>query len=196
MDRSESLMALTNMPKTSSGMKRSLSQVFMPTCRFAAVEGGGTTFRVAIAEGDPTNVKLHAEFPTTTPAETLGKVCAWLGKHKYDAIGIASFGPIDPTPGSRTFGFITTTPKPGWKNTDIVGPIMDVRRVPFMFDTDVNAPAMAEFTLGGLRRDGCSSCAYVTVGTGIGVGLVVNGQCVHGLLHPEAGMVSVPRSSR
>jgi len=197
--RSKSLLNLTGLTEPAEGggggggMRRSLSQVFMPDCKFAAVEGGGTTFRVAIAHGDPTNVVDRAEFATTTPAETLGKVCRWLAEQEYDAIGIASFGPIDPNPASPTFGYITTTPKPGWKNADIVGPILAVRRVPFMFDTDVNAPAMAEFTLGGVRRDGCSSCAYVTVGTGIGVGLVVNGKSVHGLLHPEGGMVSVPR---
>jgi len=98
--------------------------------------------------------------------------------------------------GSPTYGYITTTPKPGWKNTDVLGPLLRVRRVPVVFDTDVNAPAMAEY-LNAKKSAGpggkITSCAYITVGTGIGVGLVVNGAPVHGLMHPEAGHVSVPR---
>ena len=161
---------------------------------FAAVEGGGTTFRVALAHGDPANITECISIDTTTPTETLGKVCGWLRQRSYDAIGIASFGPVDLNRGSPSFGYVTSTPKAGWANTDVVGPILAASPpgIPFEFDTDVNAPCMAEFTLGGLRQQGCSSCAYVTVGTGIGVGLVVNGQCVHGLVHPEAGHVPLP----
>lgn len=95
---------------------------------------------------------------------------------------IASFGPIDPKIGSSTFGFITSTPKPGWANTDVIG-LLGVRDefngIPFKFDTDVNAPALAEFEL-YKSQDGSSSCAYITVGTGVGVGLIINGKPVHG----------------
>jgi len=174
------------------------SRVFMPKKVFCGVEGGGTTFRCALAEGDPTNITEVVSIATTSPEETIGKVCAWLrSKGEFDGIGVASFGPVDLTRGSPTFGYITSTPKKGWNNVDLLGPILEAcpAGVAYEFDTDVNAPAMAEFTLGGLRQRGCTSCAYVTVGTGIGVGLVVNGQCVHGLLHPEAGHVPVPEPS-
>ena len=156
--------------------------------KLAAVEGGGTTFVVAIAHDEPTNIVERAEFPTTTPAETLGKCCQWLSTRTYDSLGVATFGPVDLNPNSPTFGYITTTPKPGWKNTDVLGPLCAIRpSAPCKFDTDVNAPALAEFLdMQRLGHKG-SSCAYITVGTGIGVGLVVNGQPVHGLMHPEGG---------
>jgi len=167
-----------------------------PMARLAAVEGGGTSFVVAIAVGDPANIVERAEFPTTTPAETLGACCKWLAAREYEALGVASFGPVDLHAASPTYGYITTTPKPGWKNTDVLGPLRRVRpAAPAAFDTDVNAPALAEY-LHAQRQGGeahLSSCAYITVGTGIGVGLVVNGAPVHGLVHPEGGHVCVPR---
>lgn len=164
----------------------------------ACVEGGGTTFVVALASGAPTNIVEREEFPTTTPAETIGKCVAWLRTKQYDALGVATFGPVDLDPASPTYGYITTTPKPGWKNTDVLGPCKAVRpEVPCGFDTDVNAPAVAEHA--HLVREAVlkgrtppTSCCYITVGTGIGVGLVVNGQPVHGLLHPEGGHLCVP----
>tara|TARA_B110001452_G_scaffold262303_1_gene262157 strand:+ start:94 stop:1122 length:1029 start_codon:yes stop_codon:yes gene_type:complete len=160
----------------------------------AAVEGGGTTWVVAIAHDVPTNVVERAEFKTTTPAETLGKCCEWLRSRSYDALGVATFGPVDLNRQSPTYGFITTTPKPGWMNTDVLGPLTRIRpSAPVLFDTDVNAPALAEYL--DMRREGihASSCAYITVGTGIGVGLVINGLPVHGLMHPEGGHISVPK---
>ena len=97
------------------------------TVRLAAVEAGGTTFVCAIALDEPTNVLERAEFPTTTPAETIGRCVEWLSAREYDALGIASFGPIDLAPASKTYGYITTTPKPKWAGTDIVGPLRAVR---------------------------------------------------------------------
>lgn len=82
---------------------------------FAGVEGGGTSWRAAIAVDSPDNITEHATFQTTTPEETLGHVQAWLAQRQYDSLGIASFGPIDPKEGSPTYGQITTTPKPGWQ---------------------------------------------------------------------------------
>jgi len=165
---------------------------------FACVEGGGTTFVVALAKDDPTNVIERAEFPTTTPQETIGKCCAWLAHREYDSLGIATFGPVELHPSSEFYGYITTTPKPGWKYTDVVGPLKAVRDVPYMFDTDVNAPAIAEHAhlVGEALQKGVpppTSCCYITVGTGIGIGLVVNGIAVHGLMHPEGGHMCVPR---
>ena len=153
---------------------------------------------VAIAS-DPTTVLERAEFPTTTPKETLQRCCEWLASRGYDALGVACFGPVDLKPASPTYGYITTTPKPGWQHTNVLGPLKAIRPgVPVEFDTDVNAPAFAEYehSRAEARARGApepSSCAYITVGTGIGVGLVVNDRPVHGLMHPEGGHVCVPR---
>lgn len=158
--------------------------------RVAGVEGGGTTFVVAVGEGEPLKIVERAEFPTRVPAsETLDEVKAWLAKRDYDALGVAMFGPVDLDIQSPTWGFVTTTPKAGWQNTDIMGPLLAVRDVPHNFDTDVNAPALEEFRHYARPQEG--SCAYVTVGTGIGVGLVVNGVSVKGLVHPEGGHIPV-----
>jgi|MDTA01.1.fsa_nt_gb fructokinase len=165
----------------------------------AAVEGGGTTFVVAIAELSDLSVIERAEFPTTTPEETLGACAAWLKDKEYAALGVACFGPVDLDKASKSYGHITTTPKPGWQHTDVLAPLRAVRPdAPIMFDTDVNAPALAEWRRGSASATDAgapphSSCAYITVGTGIGVGLVVNGKTVHGLMHPEGGHVAVPR---
>lgn len=167
--------------------------------RLAAVEGGGTTFVVGIADGTAANIVERAEFPTTTPEETLGRCAEWLAARDYDALGVACFGPLDLRKESRMYGHITTTPKPGWQFADVLGPLCRVRpNVPVALDTDVNAPALAEYRhaaaaalVAGQPKP--TSSAYVTVGTGIGVGLVVNCEPVHGLMHPEGGHVSVPR---
>jgi fructokinase len=159
---------------------------------FAAIEGGGTGWKAALVDHSLSQILDQADFETTTPEETLGSIRAWLSSRSYDSIGIASFGPIDARKGSPRYGYITSTPKPGWKNTDVLG-LLGVRDgpVPYIFDTDVNAPAMAEYVY---RKDeGFSSCAYVTVGTGVGVGLVVHGQTVKGLMHPEGGHIPVAR---
>lgn len=165
---------------------------------YACVEGGGTTFVVALAKDDPTNVVEREEFPTTTPKETIGKCVDWLKARHYDALGIATFGPVELHPERKYFGYITTTPKPGWQYADVLGPLKAIRNVPFMFDTDVNAPAVAEhaYLTAEAVKNGqapATSCCYITVGTGIGVGLVINGTAVHGLMHPEGGHLAVPR---
>jgi fructokinase len=117
-----------------------------------------------------------------------------MNEKKFDAIGVASFGPVDCNVSSPTFGFITTTPKPNWANTDVLSGLGlrdEFKTVPFKFDTDVNAPAMAEYYVNA--RPNQSSSAYITVGTGIGVGLVINGKTVHGMMHPEGGHIQVAR---
>jgi len=154
---------------------------------------------VALAHDSPDNIVDRAEFPTTTPAETLNRCVSWLSAREYDAIGIACFGPVELHRGSKYYGYITTTPKKGWQYVDVLGPLSAVRPgVPVGFDTDVNAPAVAEhaqLVSEALARGEVppSSCAYITVGTGIGVGLVINGAPVHGLMHPEGGHLCVPR---
>eukprot|EP00419_Tripos_fusus_P002300 CAMPEP_0172689232 /NCGR_PEP_ID=MMETSP1074-20121228/22996_1 /TAXON_ID=2916 /ORGANISM="Ceratium fusus, Strain PA161109" /LENGTH=353 /DNA_ID=CAMNT_0013509003 /DNA_START=57 /DNA_END=1115 /DNA_ORIENTATION=- len=166
--------------------------------RYAGVEAGGTTWVIAVADGCPTNIVDRAEFPTSTPEKVLGQVVEWLSSRRFDCLGIASFGPIDlHRATSDKWGYITTTPKAGWRNTDILGPLKAglglSEQFPVAFDTDVNAPAFAEYM--AARDDGFefSSCAYITVGTGVGIGLVINGAPLRGMLHGEGGHVCVPR---
>lgn len=163
--------------------------------RLAAIEGGGTTWVCAIAVDTPDNFVERVVIPTTDPKTTLGQVREWLHGQSFEAIGIASFGPIDAKIGSPTFGYITSTPKPHWGNTNVLemlGLYDEFNTYPFRFDTDVNAPALAEYTLHG-QAASLTSCAYITVGTGIGVGFVVNGNTVKGLMHPEGGHIQVKR---
>lgn len=168
--------------------------------KYAAVELGGTTIRAAIAENNVENIVTRKTFDTgTVPADTMALIVAWLkaefDKEPFVALGIASFGPIDPRVGSATFGQITSTPKVAWRNFDVYKSL-DVFGVPCSFDTDVNAPAMYEYMHANEHAksaaDAISSCAYITVGTGIGIGLVVNDKCVHGMLHPEGGHIPYP----
>eukprot|EP00123_Amoebidium_parasiticum_P008703 comp18969_c0_seq1/m.21264 comp18969_c0_seq1/g.21264 ORF comp18969_c0_seq1/g.21264 comp18969_c0_seq1/m.21264 type:complete len:298 (-) comp18969_c0_seq1:397-1290(-) len=160
--------------------------------KFAAVELGGTTIRVAICEDDPTKIGKVHEIRTTTPDETLGAAVAWLTENgPFDALGVASFGPVDLKKNSPTYGYITTTPKPHWGNTNVLK-YFEHFNVPTAFDTDVNAPALAEAAYGGHQDS--KSCAYITVGTGVGVGAVINGKTVTGLMHMEGGHILVPKA--
>ena len=144
----------------------------------AGVEGGGTSWKVGLGWVDLENGKYHFTersdpIPTTTPDETLAKVNAYLLRHaaKISAVGIACFGPIDPNVHSPTFGFITESPKKGWNSVNVVKKVMaGLEGVPCGFDTDVNAPAMAEYVVSRMAQQHKSSCAYITLGTGVGVG--------------------------
>lgn len=164
----------------------------MPTL-YGGIEAGGTKFVCAVGSG-PDDTKATLEFPTTTPAETLRQAIQFFQQSAAPAglaaVGIGSFGPVDPNPGSPTFGFITTTPKPGWAQTDFAGTIGRALGVPVGFDTDVNAAALAEHLWGAAQ--GLSDFLYLTIGTGIGGGAMVNGKLVHGLIHPEMGHMRIP----
>jgi fructokinase len=137
--------------------------------------------------------KLIADtrFPTTSPGETIGRAVAFFREQSpLIAVGIASFGPVDPNPNSPTFGHITTTPKPGWSHVDLAGQVRQALSVPVSFDTDVNGAALAEGLWGAAQ--GLDTFVYLTIGTGIGGGGVVNDQVLHGLIHPEMGHMRVP----
>ena len=156
-----------------------------------AVEAGGTKFVCSVGSG-PQDLRPEIRFPTTTPAETLGKAIAYFQEREADegplaAIGVASFGPVDPDPKSSSYGFITTTPKPGWANTDVVGALQAEFDVPIGFDTDVNGAALSEGKWGAAQ--GLDTFIYLTIGTGIGGGAIVNGSLLHGLVHPEMGHI-------
>lgn len=160
---------------------------------YAGVEAGGTKFVCAFGTS-PDDLSQVTRFPTTDPKETIQRTLDFLQASPLPlkGIGIASFGPVDPNPSSSTYGFITSTPKPGWKNTDLVGPIRDALNVPTTFDTDVNGAALGEARWGA--GQGLENVLYLTIGTGVGGGAIVHGKPLHGLLHPEMGHVRIPRA--
>ena len=158
------------------------------------IELGGTKCVCTLGHG-PEAVFAQERVPTTTPAETLAGIRAvldsWHREHGFRAMGIASFGPVDLRPGSATHGHILVTAKPGWAHTDVAGALGSGFGVPVAFDTDVNAAAIAEMRWGSGR--GLADFAYMTVGTGVGVGLIVAGKPTRGMGHSELGHVRVPR---
>ncbi len=158
---------------------------------YGGIEAGGTKFNCIIASG-PDHIAAEARFPTTTPQETLAQVITFFKDTRLPlkAIGIASFGPVDPDPASPTFGYITSTPKLAWQNTDFAGAIRCALSLPIAFDTDVNAAAFGEYTWGAAR--GLRTFVYYTIGTGIGGGGMVEGRLMHGLIHPEMGHMRLP----
>ncbi len=159
------------------------------------IEAGGTKF-VCVVGASPDRIAREARFPTRDPAMTIADAVAFFrdaatAGHGIDALGVASFGPVELRRDHPRYGAITTTPKPGWSGTDLLGPLRDALAVPVGFDTDVNGAALGEGRWGAAR--GVRNFVYVTVGTGIGGGAVVDGAPVHGLPHPEMGHVSVAR---
>ncbi len=162
---------------------------------YGAVEAGGTKFVCAVGTG-PDDLCAEVRFPTTAPAETIGRMISFFSEQQVQmgqplkALGVGSFGPVDPNPASPTFGFITTTPKPGWANTDVVGALRQVFPVPIGFDTDVNAAALGEYRWGAAQ--GLDTFIYLTIGTGLGGGGMVGGRLIHGLIHPEMGHIRIP----
>jgi fructokinase len=156
---------------------------------FGGLEAGGTKFNCAIGTG-PKDIITH-RIPTTTPAETIGRVIEFFKEQPtVTAIGIGTFGPIDPDRASPTYGYITTTPKPGWQFTNLAGEIKKALQIPVSFDTDVNAAALGEYRWGVARS--LADFIYLTVGTGIGGGGMVNGKLMHGMVHPEMGHMRIP----
>lgn len=158
---------------------------------YGGIEAGGTKFVCAVGSG-PGDVRAEVRFPTTDPDETIGRSIAFFQEQIAErgpltAVGIAAFGPLDPNPASPTFGYITTTPKPGWANADLGGRIRQALGVPVGFDTDVNGAALGEWRWGA--GQGIDNLVYFTIGTGIGGGAIVNGRLVHGLVHPEMGHI-------
>lgn len=161
---------------------------------YAGVELGGTKCVATLAR-DAHDVLARKIVPTTSPDETLGRIeqilLEWMRTDGFDAIGIASFGPIDLDPHSPTWGHILATPKVGWSRTNIAPRLREAIGVPLAFDTDVNGAALAEMRWGSGR--GLDDFAYVTVGTGVGVGLIVDGKPTRGFAHCELGHVRVAR---
>lgn len=158
------------------------------------IEAGGTKFVCAVGTG-PDDLRAEERFPTTTPEETIGRAIAFFKESREQfgplaAVGIAAFGPLDPNEGSPTYGYITSTPKPGWANTDFVGAVESALDVPVAFDTDVNGAALGEWRWGA--GQGLDNLLYLTVGTGIGGGALIDGRPLHGLVHSEMGHIAMP----
>jgi len=152
---------------------------------YGGVEAGGTKWVCGIGSG-PDDLHAVETFPTTTPAETLARTADFFAQNGgVSAVGVGSFGPID-----LRAGRVTTTPKRGWANTDIVSVLHDALGVPVAFDTDVNAAALGEGRWGAAV--GLDTFCYFTVGTGIGGGVMAGGRLVHGLIHPEVGHMLIP----
>ncbi|WP_271076997.1 ROK family protein [Aurantiacibacter sp. MUD61] len=158
-----------------------------------AIEAGGTKFVLATGTADGVIVSRHT-IPTADPVSTMAAASDWFdAQPAIAALGIASFGPVELDRRAPLWGHILETPKPGWSNCDLAGHFMSDLGVPVGFDTDVNGAALGEFHLGAGR--GTSGMAYVTVGTGIGGGVIVNGQIVHGAGHPEMGHIYPRRAA-
>lgn len=162
---------------------------------YGAVEAGGTKFICAIGDHDG-RISDETRIETRDPVTTLTEVSRYFAAatHKFGALtalGVGAFGPLDLNPKSPKFGYITSTPKPGWQDTDLAGALTRGMKCPVFLDTDVNGAALAEWRWGAGQQ--LESVAYVTVGTGIGVGIVHNGRPVHGMMHPELGHIFVRR---
>ena len=157
---------------------------------YAGVELGGTKCVALLARG-PDEVLARETVPTASPGDTLDALAAILAGWDFDALGVASFGPVDLDRRSPTYGYITSTPKPGWAGTDVLGRLQAAAGVPAAFDTDVNGAALAEMRWGA--GQGFDDFAYVTVGTGVGVGLIANGLPMRGFAHCELGHIRVVR---
>ncbi len=162
---------------------------------FAGIEAGGTKFNCVLAT-DTNRILASTKIATTTPDITLPQVRDFFREQEkiygpIQSIGIACFGPVDLDRASTTYGYITSTPKKGWSNQDIAGFFKREFAVNIGFDTDVNGAARGEFVSGAAQN--VSDFVYITVGTGVGGGVFVNGSPVHGLVHPELGHMQIPR---
>lgn len=161
---------------------------------YGGIEAGGTKFICAVGTS-PQDLRDVKRIPTTTPAETIGQVTDFFRRQNgLSAIGIAAFGPVDLNLDSPTYGYITSTPKPGWAFTDLAGALGRALKVPIGFDTDVNAAGLGEHRWGAAQ--GLDNFIYLTIGTGIGGGGMINGKSIHGLVHSEMGHIRIPHDKK
>lgn len=163
---------------------------------YGGIEAGGTKF-YCMAASDPYHITAETTFPTTHPSETLGRAIDFFLPYARSgdltAIGIGSFGPVDLDPKSPTFGHIITTPKAGWGQVNLYETIHQALQLPIALETDVNAAAIGEYTW-TTSNHGLDPFIYITVGTGIGVGVIANGRPIHGLVHTEGGHMLIPHN--
>ncbi len=166
---------------------------------YGGIETGGTKC-VCIVAKSPTEVIAETQFATESPGVTVNKIARFFEPfisskgHKIKGIGLASFGPVDLHPESPHYGFITSTPKPGWGNFNLLGEIKKNTQIPMFFDTDTNGAALGEWLWGAAR--GLDQFLYLTIGTGIGGGAIIHSEPVHGLVHPEMGHILLPHDTK
>lgn len=156
-----------------------------------SIEAGGTKFILAVQDVESGEIVAKDRIPTTTADETLQKSADFFKEHEVSALGIGTFGPIDINPNSRTFGYILDTPKRGWSGTDVKGFFERELNLPVVMTTDVNASGYGEYIARG--RDDSKSYFYVTIGTGVGAGIVQAGKFVGLNNHPEMGHMLINR---
>lgn len=169
-----------------------------PAHLYGAIEAGGTKFVCAVGSGPCEHLLAREKFSTgASPTDLMREVVDWFRAREQEfqpltALGVASFGPVDLDQSSSTYGYITTTPKPGWQHASIIGPLRDAfAGIPIGFDTDVNGAALGEYRWGAAQ--GLEDFVYITAGTGIGGGGMARGRLLHGLVHPEMGHIGLPR---
>ena len=154
--------------------------------RLGALEAGGTKMVCAIGD-ESGKIYEQVSIPTETPEITMPRLISYFEERQIEALGIGCFGPIDPDKKSETYGYITSTPKLAWADYNIVGTMEKSLMIPVGFDTDVNGSVLGEVTFGQAKGKKC--VVYVTIGTGVGAGIYIEGKLLHGMLHPEAGHI-------
>ncbi|MCI8619116.1 MAG: ROK family protein [Oscillospiraceae bacterium] len=157
---------------------------------FGALEAGGTKMVCAIGNENG-QILERVSIPTETPEKTMPALIDFFKDKGLAAIGIGCFGPVDLDKNSKTYGFITSTPKLSWKNYPIVAEFEKALGIPVGFDTDVNAAALGEAVWGCTKT--VKNSIYITVGTGVGVGVIIDGKPYHGMIHPEGGHIFISR---
>lgn len=158
---------------------------------FGGLEAGGTKMVCAVGREDGTLID-RVSIQTRSPEETIPELIDYFKEKKVKALGIGCFGPLDLNRASKSYGSITNTPKAGWTGVNITEQMKKALDIPVGIDTDVNAAILGEVVYGAAK--GCSNAIYMTVGTGVGVGVYINGSLVHGLVHPEAGHMMICRN--
>lgn len=158
---------------------------------YGGIEGGGTKFNCAVGSG-PDQLVDEIRIPTTTPAETVQRICEFFVPHlgQLHGIGLGTFGPADVDPASPTYGYITATPKPHWANTNILGMLRENIKLPFAMEMDVAIAGLGEAKWGASKGD--SHSLYLTIGTGIGGGYIVDGKPLRGMTSLETGHIRIP----
>ena len=158
-----------------------------------ALKIGDTRMVCATGYEDGTIVS-RGEIPTTTPEETIPAISQWFVNKGVSAMGIGTFGPIPLDASSPDFGKITKTKNPAWQGYDLLGTLKSTLGVPCGCDTDVNAACLGEASYGCAQ--GLSNVVFLTIDTGVGAGVMIDGNLLHGMLHPEAGHVPVTPDPR
>ncbi|MDO5294810.1 MAG: ROK family protein [bacterium] len=160
--------------------------------RIGALEAGGTKMVCAVGN-EFGEIESLVKFPTGTPETTMPQMISYFKQQKIDALGIGCFGPIDLHKDSDTYGCITSSPKEAWRNYNILDRFLKELNCPIGLDTDVNAACLGEMEYGAAK--GCQNAIYITIGTGVGMGICSEGKLIHGVMHPEAGHMFIKRLS-